>query len=504
MKILSAIQIRAADRQTILEERITSTDLMERASIAFTGWFENKFPQVPAKTILICCGPGNNGGDGLAIARLLHAKNYLVTVWIISSENNYSPDFSFNRRQLPAAIPITYIRQEKDIPDLASFDIIIDGLFGTGLSRPVTGIFAAVIAKINQSKTTIIAIDVPSGLFTEKQNEPQAAIIEAAYTVSFELPKLAFFLPQHEKYVGNWGTVPINLSSKYIASARTSHYVITENIVAAIIKPRKKFSHKGTYGHALLLGGSFGKMGALVLSARACLRSGIGLLTVQCPKVGYQIMQISVPEAMTITDKGDEYLAELPEIKSYQAIGIGPGLGKATATKDHIRQLLQAADLPPLVLDADALNILSEEPELLNQLPANSILTPHPKEFKRLVGPAENDYHRLELLKEFCQKYTCYVVLKGGHTCIGTPDGELYFNCTGNPGMATGGTGDALTGIITALVAQKYTPLQACLVGIYIHGLAGDLAKGELGEEALLASDLINQLGKAFLKLKSD
>lgn len=498
MKILTAPQIREADQRTITEENIASVALMERAAEAFTSWFTHKFPETE-KRILICCGPGNNGGDGLAIGRLLHVRGYSVQIWIVSPENKFSADFAANCKRLPENIPVTTIRQASDLPAAAAFEVVLDGLFGTGLSRPASNIFATVIHYLNHLPGIKIAIDVPSGLYTEQPNQPGAAIVQAHYTLSFEVPKLAFLLPQNEKYIGEWYLAPIHLSPGYLQEVPTKKYLISREQVTGLLKPRRKFSHKGTYGHALLLAGSYGKMGAATLAARACLRSGVGLLSVHCPAVGYTILQTAVPEAMTLPDAAENYLTQLPDLNIYQAIGIGPGLGKEPATRNLVRQLLQTTPAP-LVLDADALNIISEE-NLLAILPANAILTPHPKEFERLAGLATDDYHRLELLQDFCQRHQCYVVLKGGHTCIGTPAGDLYFNITGNPGMATGGTGDVLTGIITALVAQKYTPLDACCLGVYIHGLAGDLAGEQVGEPALIASDLIENLGAAFRQL---
>ena len=499
MKILTAPQIREADRRTISEENIPSVDLMERAAEAFTRWFIQKFPD-NEKRILVCCGPGNNGGDGLAISRLLQAQGYPVQIWIVAPENKFSPDFDVNRQRLPANIPVTSVTQAADIPATATFDLVLDGLFGTGLSRPASGIFAEVIRFINNLPAIRIAIDVPSGLYTEQPNEPGDAIVQARYTLSFELPKLAFLLPQNEKFVGEWHLASINLSLGFLQEVTTDKYIISREQVAGLLKPRRKFSHKGTYGHALLMAGSYGKMGAAALASRACLRSGVGLLSVHCPKVGYAILQTAVPEAMTLPDAAETHLTQLPDLNIYQAIGIGPGLGKEAATRNLVRQLLQTTPAP-LVIDADALNIISEE-DLQATLPANTILTPHPKEFERLAGPASNDYHRLELLQDFCRRHQCYVVLKGGHTCIGTPAGELHFNITGNPGMATGGTGDVLTGIITALAAQHYAPLDACRLGVYIHGLAGDLARDQVSETALIASDLIENLGAAFLQLQ--
>ncbi|GEO06223.1 bifunctional NAD(P)H-hydrate repair enzyme [Adhaeribacter aerolatus] len=500
MKILTALQIREADQRTIAEENIPSAALMERAANAFTEWFTRKFPDT-GKNILICCGPGNNGGDGLAIARMLHALDYAATVWIVAPENKFSPDFLTNQERLPAAIPVTNIKQTSDFPEASEFNLVLDGLFGTGLSRSVTGIYAEIIQHINHLPAQVIAIDVPSGLYTEAPNQLGDAIVQADYTLSFEVPKLAFLLAQNEKYVGEWYLVAINLSPAFLADVTTDKFIFTREQVTQIIQPRRKFSHKGTYGHALLLAGSYGKMGAAALAARACLRSGVGLLSVHCPKVGYTILQTAVPEAMTLPDTEATHLTQLPDLNTYQAIGIGPGLGKEPATRHLVRQLLQTTPAP-LVIDADALNIIAEE-NLQPALPPNTILTPHPKEFERLAGPASDDYNRLKLLQNFCRQYGCFVVLKGGHTCIGTPAGDLYFNITGNPGMATGGTGDVLTGIITALVAQKYSPLDACRLGVYLHGLAGDLARDQVGETALIASDLIENLGAAFRQFGS-
>jgi hydroxyethylthiazole kinase-like uncharacterized protein yjeF len=498
MKILSASQIRQADAHTIALEQIPSSALMERAAQAFVSWFGQQFP-APGRRILVCCGPGNNGGDGLAIARLLFQQGHVLRVWIAAAGQAYSPDFHLNQERLPAAIPVQVLATESEIPDIIDDDFVFDALFGTGLSRPLGGLYAALIDTINASPATRIAVDMPSGLFADAPSPPGSAIVQARFTLSFELPKLAFFLPQNQDYVGTWVVAPIGLSSAFLAEAPAAHQVITPQLAASMLKPRQKFSHKGTYGHALLLAGSYGKMGAAVLAARACLRSGVGLLTVHCPAAGYGILQTSVPEAMALADAEARHLAALPALQGYQAIGAGPGLGKAPATRQLIRELLLAAPAA-LVLDADALNLVAEE-GLLPALPPHTILTPHPKEFERLAGKATDGFQRLEQVRHLCQTHQCYIILKGGHTCIGTPEGVLYFNCTGNPGMATGGTGDVLTGIVTGLLAQQYTPLEACLLGVYLHGLAGDLAKATQGEAALIASDLIENLGAAFKQL---
>ncbi|MCP2043172.1 NAD(P)H-hydrate dehydratase [Pontibacter sp. HSC-36F09] len=500
MKILSAQQTREADAQTISEEGIASDELMERAARAFTGWFENKF--MPEQPVCIFCGPGNNGGDGLVVARLLHQRLYDVQLYLINDGNEASPDFQINLERLPREVPPYHISNKNDLPAIPDKACIIDALFGTGLSRPVTGLYADVINWLNEHSSCTVAIDTPSGLYTDKQTPAEGAIVQADHTVSFELPKLAFFLPQHAQYVGDWHIVSIGLSPAYLAEAESNFHYVEQKEMQQLLKPRSKFSHKGTYGHALMLCGGYGKIGAAVLAARACLRSGVGLLTVQAPAIGYDVLQTAVPEAMLIPDNNRKHLSRLPEsMEKFNAIGIGPGIGTERMTKTLLGQLLATTDLP-LVIDADAINLIASSDKLKAQLPKGKVIfTPHPKEFERLVCKSNNEYERLEEVREFCRIYQCYMVLKGSHSAIATPEGDIYFNTTGNAGMATGGTGDVLTGILTGLVAQGYTLKEACLLGVYLHGLAGDLAKDTVGEIALIASDEIQHLPQAFQKL---
>ena len=501
MKILTAAQTREADATTLQEEGITSVELMERAAKAFTGWFENKFQ--PSEEVFIFCGPGNNGGDGLAVARLLHQRSYQVQVYIVGDTAKASDDFKTNLKRLPEDIKPQHIQEEQDIPELPLCACVIDALFGTGLTRPVTGLYEEVVEQLNNSGACIISVDMPSGLYTDSQTPEGSTIVKAEYTISFQLPKLAFFLPQHEEHVGEWHVVPIGLSERYIAGVETRMCYTARQDVQHLLKHRKKFSHKGLYGHALLLGGGYGKMGAAVLAARACLRSGVGLLTIHAPSAGYTVLQTAVPEAMTLTDPNRKHLSDLPEeIDKFTVIGVGPGIGTEPPTSTAIGQLLATAT-HPLVIDADAINIIAGSDRLKEQIPKNRVIfTPHPKEFERLAGKTANDYERLERLREFCRQHQCYITLKGSHTAIGTPDGNIFFNTTGNAGMATGGTGDVLTGIITALVAQHYNLQEACLLGVYVHGLAGDLALRTVGDISMTASDLVDHLPKAFLCLQ--
>ncbi|MFN9861932.1 MAG: NAD(P)H-hydrate dehydratase [Bacteroidota bacterium] len=494
-KILSATQIKELDRYTIDHEPIASIDLMERASRAFFDWFCLKF--LPPQKIAVVCGTGNNGGDGFAIARMLAEVGYNVNVFVVQGEMPKSLDFQKNLARLDSKISKTEIRQSSELV-LAAFDVVIDTIFGSGLSRPPSGLYAEVIERINNSQANVVAVDIPSGLMMDSHSK--GAIVQADYTVSFQLPKLAFLMPENAKYVGEWITVDIKLSTSFIKQAECKHFLVDRKAAAKILKPRKKFSHKGSYGHALLVAGSLGKMGAAVLGAKAVMRSGAGLLTVLSPKCGYDILQTAVPEAM-VEIGGSDFLEYVPDVWSYQSIGIGPGIGKQDKTKEALEFILRSYQ-KPMVLDADALNILSENPQMLERVPPGSILTPHPKEFERLVGAWSDDFARLEKQKQLAKQVNSVIVLRGAFSSIASPDGNVYFNPTGNPGMATGGSGDVLTGILTGLLAQGYDPLDAAILGVYLHGLAGDLAAYELGMDSVVASDLVQYLPGAFKRAK--
>ncbi|MGB3586674.1 MAG: NAD(P)H-hydrate dehydratase [Tunicatimonas sp.] len=506
MKILTASQTRQSDAATMQREPIASIDLMERASYQFTQRFVQQFPEHNCP-VYIFCGLGNNGGDGLAIARMLLAQQYNVLVFIIGSKKG-SNDFETNLKRLVDHSSIQRVSNKSELPTLPTPCIVIDAMFGSGLNRALEGLYTQAVQLINESSCTIVAVDIPSGLYADKSVGDDDPVVQADFTYTFQLPKLAFLLPQNEKYVGNWAVVNIKLDAKFLQEVEAQHHYLTPEWMKKLRQRRKNHSHKGTYGKALLISGSYGKMGAAVLCSRACARGGVGLLTTHVPGCGYEIMQISVPEAMTTVDQHHEYFSELPQegttnLANYDVIGIGPGLGTAEATVQALKLVLETTNARSMrmVLDADALNICGQHQKLLESIPKNSILTPHPKEFERLTEKAQNDFHRLDLLKEFCQRYRVYTVLKGSHTAIGTPEGDIYFNSSGNPGMATGGSGDVLTGILTALIAQQYDSLSASLLGVYLHGLAGDLAAKKFSQEALVASDIVESLGAAFTTL---
>jgi hydroxyethylthiazole kinase-like uncharacterized protein yjeF len=490
MKILSAEQIRRADAYTIAHEPVPSIDLMERAAITFVHWFTGKFPK--KQPVKIFCGTGNNGGDGLAIARLLHQHHYTVSVYLLPA-NQLSPDFKTNEERLQKLpVKLANIFKQDDFPQVSAGDIIIDALFGTGLSRPLEGMTATLIEYLNQSQGTKVAVDIPSGLYADSASN--GICFKAQYTFTFEAPKLAFLLPDNEEYVGEWHYASIGLNQQFIEQEPTDYFYTTHADIH--LKPRTRYSHKGTYGHALICGGSYGKIGAAILSTQACLRSGAGLVTTCIPTCEYIPMQTAAPEAMALV-AGEEHLSGTIETERYNAIGLGPGMGTDKGSAAFLYNIISSYK-KPLVLDADALNILSENKDWLKQLPGGSILTPHPGEFKRLFGDSANGFERLQLLKDKNREYNCIIVLKGAHTAVASPKGAIYFNSTGNPGMATGGSGDVLTGIITGLLAQGYSSLHAAVYGVYLHGLAGDIAAEKESMEALVAGDLVRYLGAAF------
>ena len=500
MKILTSQQIRAADRYTIQHAPIASIDLMERAATQCFSWIKARFaPPIP---FTLFCGRGNNGGDGLVIARLLHQEKYTVKVYIVHYTDQSTADFHSNLQRLKAVgVTPQAIYAGQELPCIDEACIVIDCLFGTGLRRSVQGVAAKVISAINEVSCPVIAIDLPSGLLAEDHcNNIAAPIIQATYTLTFEAPKLSFLLADAASFVGEWHHLAIGLHADFLQKVKTPYFYLTQAMIANLIQPRPKFAHKGDFGYALLMVGSKGKIGAAVLAAQACLRSGVGLLAMHIPACGYAILQHTVPEAMVATDSTEDYLSTLQELDRYQAIGIGPGIGQHADTAKMLKALLR--NFPgPLVVDADALNLLSKNPTWLSLVPRQSILTPHPKEFERLFGVSASDYDRHLQLKEKAMQHYVFIVLKGAYTQIACPDGKLYFNSTGNPGMATAGSGDVLTGIITGLLAQGYTPKAACLIGVYLHGRAGDLAAYANGPMALIASDITAHLGKAWLAL---
>ncbi|MCC5928925.1 MAG: NAD(P)H-hydrate dehydratase [Cyclobacteriaceae bacterium] len=494
MKVLLTSQIREADAYTIQNEPVSSINLMERASLAFVKWLQKN---INLNTeVHIFCGGGNNGGDGLAIARLLHEEGCEVQAFVLSANMKPSEDFSTNLHRLKSLIKVVTIEDENGFPvNIQTGHIIIDALFGSGLSRPLEGLNAKLIEHLNHFPGVKISVDIPSGMYGDKFSD--GIRFRADHTVAFQVPKLAFFMPENARYTGHWHLVDIGLDAGHLQQVHSPYHILDREMLLSRILPRERFSHKGHYGHGLILAGSKGKMGAVVLAARAALRSGAGLLTCHVPVCGYPIVQTAVPEAMASEDDNIEYTVALPDISIYTAIAAGPGWGQHKETAQVLQNLLSQAR-QPLVLDADALNLLSQHSAFIELIPENTILTPHPGEFRRMAGDWDNDFHRLEKLRTFAIQHRCIVVLKGAFTSIALPDGNVFFNPTGNPGMATGGSGDVLTGIILSLLGQYYLPSDAAKLGVFLHGLAGDLAASRLGYTSLIASDIIENLPAAF------
>ncbi len=499
MKIFSAQQIYDADTHTIKKQHISSDELMERAAVQIFNWLHVRLQGAPVK-IHICCGIGNNGGDGIAVARHLKDHGYAIEVHVVNYSNKRSDDFLKNLARLKERkIWPNYINDSKDFPVISDQDIVIDAIFGIGLNRDPDPWVVSLIKHLNTSKAFILSVDLPSGLFTDQGINNKEAVVNASYVLSFQTPKLVFFLPETGIFVHQWEVLDIGIDTEYLKETDTDFELIGVHEILPLYIPRAKFSHKGTYGHSLLIGGSYGKIGAVQLSAKACLTAGSGLVTALIPKCGYIPMQTALPEIMVLTTENDRFLSEIEFDFTPTVIGIGIGLGTSKEVQAAFSSFLNTNKIP-LVIDADGLNILSLDKNLLHKMPAKTVLTPHPKELERLIGSWKDDFDKLIKAKKFSKKYDCILVLKGANT-ITIYQNKGFVNTTGNPGMATAGSGDVLTGIITGLIAQGYDPLNAAVFGVYLHGSAGDLAVENHGYQALTASVLIDTLGSAFLEL---
>lgn len=501
MKIFSAPQIRACDTYTVHASKITSYELMERAAGKCVEWIN---AHLPADTVfVVLCGSGNNGGDGLAITRMLHRQGYSTKAFLLNLGEELSEDCRKNVDRL-AGIDNELVQTLPPgslIADMPEHVIIIDALLGTGLNRPAEGWVEEFINHINELPNEVIAVDIPSGMPADSVPHKGAAIIKATHTLSFQFYKRTFLHAETGLYTGEIHIINIGLSAAFITSTHTSYHIQDADVVRALYRPRTPFSHKGDFGLAYIIGGSKGMIGAAVLAAKAALRSGAGKVRVVVPECGYNIVQTSLPEAMCAVS-GETCISRIKKDWDKAAVGIGPGLGTAEPTLKAFADFLSTCK-DPLVIDADAINLLAQDPALLAKLPPDSILTPHPKEFERLFGKSKDSMQMLELARTQSMKYNIYIVLKGHRTIVCGPEGECWYNMTGNPGMATAGSGDVLTGIITALMAQNYSSLDAARLGVYLHGLAGDYTAQQWGQYAMTAGDIIDNMGKAFLEISN-
>lgn len=505
IKIPSAQQFRELDQQTILEQQISSYDLMERASAAMVRQITSLWPHSDRTSFAIFAGPGNNGGDALATARFLSNKGYAVSAYLFNIGGKLSSDCETNRDRLSecSGIKFTEITAQFEPPQFGPDTIVVDGLFGTGLKAPLSGGFASLVKFINRSASTVISIDIPSGLMCDGLSGiPQSAIVRATHTFTFQLPKKSMYFAESQEYIGHLHIVDIQLSQKATEALQSAASELELSDISQLIRPRAPFGHKGTFGHGLLIAGKYGMAGSSILAAQACLRSGIGKITVHTPNINNSILQIAVPEAVLDHDVADNIFTTRVDATPYNAVAIGPGIGTDQITALAFIEQVRSTHAP-LIIDADGINILSEHPNWINELPAGSILTPHPGEWARLLQKKADSATALAEAESLAVKKHLYIILKGHRTAICTPEGKTYFNSTGNSGMATAGSGDVLTGILLSLLAQGYSRETACCLGTYLHGLSGDLAAAQTGEESLIASDLIRFLPQAFQYLKT-
>lgn len=496
--ILSSKQLLQADTVTIINQQITTIDLMEQIGKQCFDWIHNRLQGNPLP-IHVICGTGKNGGNGLVIARALKKHGYNIKVYIVNCSNKRSAEFleNYNRLKELGDWPLI-INSNLDLPKISVNDMVIDAIFGIGLNRTPQNLLLETIQFINKSDAYVLSIDMPSGLFADKTVKNSNSVVKAFQVLTFQTPKLAFFLPENEEYILNWDIIPIGLEQDFIQSIKTTYNTVEKHNVLSIYKLRSKFTHKGTYGHSLIVGGSFGKIGAVSLATKAAMRIGSGLVTAYIPKCGYAILQTSIPESMVEVDSENEL--QFFNIKTKPtAIGIGVGMRTSTKTLEGFTKFLKQNKIP-LVIDADALNLISKNKELLKIIPKNSVLTPHPKELERLLGKWKNDYDKLNKIKKFTKNNALVLILKGANTII-AQDQNIYFNTTGNPALATAGSGDVLTGIITGLMAQNYSAFESSILGVYLHGLTADVAMQNQTYETFIASDIVDNLSNAFVNL---
>ena len=498
-KIFKTSDLQKLDKYTIENEPVTSLDLMERAATVFTEKLLIFFPNNHIFNIL--AGFGNNGGDGYVVARLLLKKGLNVKVFGLHGNSVLSPDCAVNRKRF---IDMGGCYIEVKNPDNLQPDensVLVDAIFGAGLNRPVTGFLGNVIHRINCLSHPVVAIDIPSGLMGEDNGENNGAIVKADYTFTFQFPKLAFMFPENVVYVGHWDVLDIRLHPAILREYPAAYYYLTEEVVASRLLIPEKFSHKGTLGNTLLIAGSYPMMGAAVLAAKGAIRSGTGLLSVHVPRKLKEMIHLSVSEALVEVDRNEFCFSGVDNLFRFQAVGIGPGIGTSPVTAEGIRQLLSVWR-GKIVLDADALNLLALDSGLLELLPEGAVLTPHPKEFERLAGKSVNDFERLNKLSIFANQYRVHIVLKGAHSVIATPDRRLFFNMSGNPGMAKGGAGDVLTGVLLALAANKLNLLDLLRIGVFAHGLAGDCVAEKEGRRGCCAGMIAERMGEAWKRLE--
>ncbi len=502
MKILNSQDIHAVDMATCEKQQISSLELMERAASQVSCEIISRF--LPSKRIVVIAGPGNNGGDALAVARMLIEQGYRrVEIFLFNVTGKLSHDCNEERKRLIMIdnVDFTEVTHEFTPPYLGAEDVVVDGLFGAGLDKPLQGGFVTLARYINESEAFVISIDLPSGLFGEWNSQVSFRdVVHADLTLSFQLPRLSFFFKENAAVLGEWKLLDIELDQAKIKETATDFYLIDKRNIAPLLHERSPFTGKRDYGSTMVFAGSAGMMGAAVLCSQAVLRTGGGLVTVHSARIGLSVLQTALPEAMFEPDRDEYFITEMKLRHNHQAVVVGSGIGTHERTLNAFQELLQQAK-SPLVLDADALNCIAKRPALLPLLPPKTILTPHRGEFDRMFGEHFTDEERLRTAIDMARQYNVIIVVKGHYTAVVRPTGRVYFNCTGNAGMATAGAGDVLAGMIAAFLSQGYNPEYAATLGVYVHGLAGDMAAAEFGEFGMTASDISRYAGRAIRDL---
>jgi len=485
LKILNGLKVKDLDSKHIAKSGQSSHELMEVAALGFVHWYISQL-KFKNKPVLIVVGSGNNGGDGLAIARILAIHNYEVTVLTcFDNVEKFSHDALINWNLLPKQIIVSSLLDF----ELPKEGVLIDSFLGVGLRGVVRKSAFPIINSINEFEDIVVSVDLPSGLPSDNVN--QGICVKADYTVTFAFPKLSLLMPENAEFVGELVLVSIGIQESTFDEFESEFYFLGRDDIPKLHRQFNRFAYKGDFGKVMIVGGSPGKMGALVLSTKSALRTGSGLVTCHIEYTERNIIQTAVPEAMATWGL-------MANLEFYDSIGIGPGWG-LEGRKHLLAQILEEYQ-KPVVIDADAINILAKNKEMIDLIPKKSILTPHMGEFNRLVGQTKNHLERLEAAKDFAMKYDLILVLKGANTVISLPNGNQYFNSSGSKYMATGGSGDVLTGMITSYLGQGYTPKNAAICGVYHHGLAGEIAGGKK-RKGLIASDLIEAIPETYLLL---
>ena len=498
MKIFNTENIRKIDRITIEEEGVSSQELIRRVAEGVAGEIIGRWS--PSTPVVIFAGSGNNGADALVVGRLLLEAGFYPRILLFNFKgNSLSRDCDIAKRELLSTgyNGLMEIIDRAELPSLTPDHIVIDGLFGSGLRDPLEGGFMMLARNISESGATVISIDVPSGMFGEWNARVIGRnVVHATLTMAIQFPRLSFFLGDNAELVGKWKVIDIGLSNRAIMETPTKYFYVERDEVRAVLKPRKPFSSKSDYGHALLFAGCYGMAGAAVMAARGALRSGVGKLTVHSARAAFPVIQSQVPEALFSADRHENVISDMSPRFNCSAIGVGPGIGTNDATRGAFETLVKSYKRP-LVIDADALNAIAKNQTILDHIAPGSILTPHAGEFDRIFGTQTSDEGRLLKAVEVSHRYKLLIVLKGRYTATVRPDGKVFFNSSGTPAMATAGSGDVLTGIITSLLAQGYKPETASVAGVYIHGLAGEMAAETQGEYGTTAMDIASCVGRA-------